>query len=409
MTTHKKHKIAIYHNHRYGGARRVIYEHARELNRRGYQIDEFSLSTATTDFLSLTPYIQSQRVFQYRTLPLISKRIPFLTPYIHAYQTIKNLKNMERVLRKVARAINQGGYDTVFIHDCPFVLIPPIISHVNIPNALYIHSIPFRYERLYWPRRLGNTLPERMKDRFYAPAHIWLSNYIHNMAIEHLDAASLVLTNSHFTKEQLFQKYEVTGYTLYPGVDTARFRPLDLECENYVLSVGKVDWNKGHRLVIEALSRINEAIRPQLIIAKTNNSPTPEEETLKRIALDKNVELIITHIRDDTLLAEFYNRALCVVCGYLVEPFGLTAIEAMACGTPVIAVSEGGLRETVINGVTGFLIDRKSVDFAHAIETLIEEPHLRRELSINAADIAQKNWSWTMVGEKLELILQQLC
>jgi len=72
-------------------------------------------------------------------------------------------------------------------------------------------------------------------------------------------------------------------------------------------------------------------------------------------------------------LRKVYQRAICTVCTSVAEPFGLTAVESVACGTPVVAVDEGGFRETV-SGCVGVRVTRHPLPMAMAITALITEP-----------------------------------
>ena len=84
------------------------------------------------------------------------------------------------------------------------------------------------------------------------------------------------------------------------------------------------------------------------------------------------------------------------------EPFGLSPLEAMACGTPVVGVNEGGVSETVIDGSTGKLVSRKATEFAKAIETLWSDSKLRRAYGSKARKYVKENWTWDKSVSNLE-------
>ena len=96
----------------------------------------------------------------------------------------------------------------------------------------------------------------------------------------------------------------------------------------------------------------------------------------------------------DEQLVNLYNRAKAVVYAPLLEPFGLVALEAMACGTPVIGVKEAGLRETVRSGETGILTERSETDFAQAVETLLSDERMLRSMSEQARTYVCRDWTW---------------
>ena len=102
-----------------------------------------------------------------------------------------------------------------------------------------------------------------------------------------------------------------------------------------------------------------------------NSCDQKEKEYLTHLALKKGVDLEIKIFITDDELITLYNKAKVFVYASYLEPFGLGVLEAMACGTPVVAVKEGGVREIVIDGMTGILVDRDEKLFADAVESLL--------------------------------------
>jgi glycosyltransferase involved in cell wall biosynthesis len=90
------------------------------------------------------------------------------------------------------------------------------------------------------------------------------------------------------------------------------------------------------------------------------------------------------------------------------EPFGLAPLEANACGLPVVAVAEGGVRETIIDGVNGFLVQHQPQMMAHAIQRLTQDKDLVACLSKNGLEIVQEKWSLNSAVERLERELTQV-
>jgi len=118
------------------------------------------------------------------------------------------------------------------------------------------------------------------------------------------------------------------------------------------------------------------------------------QEYLEAYAADYGVEFRIMMGVSDEKLVDLYNRAKALVYAPLLEPFGLVALEAMACGTPVIAVKEAGIRETVRSGETGILTERSEEDFAQAIETLLCDESTLRVMGKQARHYACHDWTW---------------
>ena len=98
------------------------------------------------------------------------------------------------------------------------------------------------------------------------------------------------------------------------------------------------------------------------------------------------------NVAEDNLI-KLYNRAKITLCGAVMEPFGLTPIESMACGTPVVAVREGGLRESVAHGRVGYLSDRDPMNFGRYIEELLVDDSLRESMGRNAREHVLNYWT----------------
>jgi D-inositol-3-phosphate glycosyltransferase len=96
----------------------------------------------------------------------------------------------------------------------------------------------------------------------------------------------------------------------------------------------------------------------------------------------------------------FYRAAdALVICSHT-ESFGLTALEAHACGTPVVATAVGGLREVVVDDRSGFLVEeRDATEFATRLKTLLSDSELRTEFS-SAAVNAAAGFSWDVAAEQ---------
>jgi glycosyltransferase involved in cell wall biosynthesis len=110
----------------------------------------------------------------------------------------------------------------------------------------------------------------------------------------------------------------------------------------------------------------------------------------------------------DQQLVELYNQALMTVYAPVREPFGLVAIESMACGTPVIGVNDGGLTETILDGQVGRLVARDEAVFAQAVEQLLRDDNLRDQYGIQARSQVLQQWTWDAALERLKTNFQRV-
>jgi len=247
-----------------------------------------------------------------------------------------------------------------------------------------------------WRRRLDRIDP--LRNGYY---HLLVHEDVTSMR-----AATRVVTNSCFMRETLYRLYGVAPFVCYHGVDTERFRPLHLPRQNFVVSVGSIAPQKGYDFIIQSLALIPPASRPRLVLV--GNARLAEEESyLNGLAQRLGVVVEFRHLVGDEELIRLYNQALCTVYAPVMEPFGLVPLESMACGTPVVGIREGGVRETVMDGQTGLLVDREPAEFAEAVRQFLDHPRLVEEMGRQARVYVEQHWRWDCAIDALESHLQQ--
>jgi glycosyltransferase involved in cell wall biosynthesis len=179
-----------------------------------------------------------------------------------------------------------------------------------------------------------------------------------------------------------------------------------------VLSSGRIVRAKQHHLVIEAVALIERTQRPRLVIATPEHIEGLEDpcysEELIQLAKDRDVDLTVRYRPSQMELAGLYSRTLALILVPIMEPFGLVAIEAMASGTPVIGIKEGAIRESVIDGATGILVDRDADQIAAAITQLQQHKEVRAEMSKQAIEHVRAHWTWECTVTRYEEGVQEL-
>jgi glycosyltransferase involved in cell wall biosynthesis len=178
-----------------------------------------------------------------------------------------------------------------------------------------------------------------------------------------------------------------------------------------VLSAGRIVEAKQHHLVIEAVAAIPRTRRPRVVIATPESISHQEEPAyfvrVTELARTKDVTLEIRRNPSEADLVQLYNQALMLVFVPLMEPFGLVALEAMACGTPVVGVREGGVRESVIDGRTGMLVEREPDKLALAIDRLVQDRDLRNRQGEEAARYVKQEWTWSRSIDSYERLVEK--
>ncbi len=180
---------------------------------------------------------------------------------------------------------------------------------------------------------------------------------------------------------------------------------MGLDKDRFVLSVGALNPRKGFDFITRSLAQVAPADRPDLVIA-SNFSLDAERQYLSALAAQLNVRTTLLERVSDDELVNLYNRASFTVYAPVMEPFGLVPLESMACGTPVIGVREAGVRETVRDRETGLLVDRDEGQFAQAIQELVRDDSLTRDLGERGRQYVTKKWTWDVSVSRLEGFLK---
>ena len=406
----EKWRIAWVHNGDMGGSKRFAFEMVRNLTARGHVIDEFIVRTSVSnvDYLSLKPYVRTSS-----ELIMLKTDLSWLRPYIlGSYAQLGailwTMHKVKREFERLASVINATEYDFVHIDQWPNCRTVGILPYLRRPTVIYSHEPSLvRYEESSRGRSLGQNLFRKGLYTYLCDVTSKLSAHMFNRRdITQTKLAHIILTNSYFSKEVLFQRYGRHSKVCYAGVDCSTFGLATLPVEPMVLSAGRIVRAKQHHLVIEAVALIERAQRPRVVIATAEHIERLEDpyysEELIRLAKDRDVDLAVKYRPSQLELASLYSQALALVFVPIMEPFGLVAIEAMASGTPVIGIKEAAIRESVIDGVTGILVDRDAGQIAAAIIQLQQHTETRTEMSRQAVEHVRAHWTWECTIKRYE-------
>ena len=185
-----------------------------------------------------------------------------------------------------------------------------------------------------------------------------------------------------------------------------------------VLQLGRLVERKGIDTVIRALSRLTGAARQKArlyIVGGNSDAPnelaTPEIGRLRRVALDEGVASSVTFVgrRGRDQLQWYYSAADAFVTTPWYEPFGITAIEAMACGTPTIGARVGGIQHSIVDGETGWLVPPKDPDaLAARLMWLYEHPKAAAKAGQAGVARAYSTFTWQGVAEAMANAFQSI-
>lgn len=239
------------------------------------------------------------------------------------------------------------------------------------PNQLHIsycHS-PMRYiwdeaETYFEAAKLNKGLKKIVATK--------ILNYLRKWDLKTAQRPDYLIANSNYIAEKLKRIYNRNSTVIYPPVDVDKFECVNNKDDYYFVASRLVPY-KRIDLIVEAFSQMPDK---RLVIAGTG----PELNKLKSNFL-VNVEFI--GYQDENSLKELMQKAKAFVFT-AEEDFGIVVVEAMACGTPVIALNKGGTAETVVDGKTGILFENQNVeDIKNAVRRFesIEDSFNHNEIS----------------------------
>ncbi len=397
-------KVAVWHNFGSGGAKRALYDQVVGLQAQGHHVEVWCPPSADRSFLSLGAMAPEH------VLPLGPFELPRVDRafYSRLGAMAKQLERFHAVnvhARLAADEINATGADVVLTHICQWVAAPPLARYLTRPSVLFLHE-PYRFlyeasPTLPWPAEAdpsGGTLA-KLRRFLGSSARLHPHRVQAREERESVLAFNRVLVNSRFSRESALRAYGVDAHVCYLGVDAARFANAKGPRTPIVLSVGQFSPLKNPAFVIDAVARTRT--RPTLRwIANTINDQAFARQ-MRELADSRGVAFDLrVNVSEEELIGHYQQAAVFAYAPRL-EPFGFAPLEANACGLPVVAVAEGGVRETIVDGENGLLVDDPQA-MAAAIDALVESPDRARALGQRAASLVRDRWTLDAAAARLE-------
>lgn len=287
---------------------------------------------------------------------------------------------------------------TIALFHSPDFVLPPVWG--RIPTLLTVHDLSFEY------------YPETFTDS--------LVRYLKRVVPWSVGRASHILADSRWTKRDLISLYQTPAEkitVLYSGVNE-RFCPVrdqtdlalvrqkyHLGDEPYIFTVSTLQPRKNHMMLIRAFASVAAEIGHSLVIAGGKGWLYEEMMAeIERLGLINRVRF--TGFVEDEDLPALYSGASCFVFPSLYEGFGLPILEAMACGTPVIASNASSLPE--VSGEAALQLSPFDGDaWAGELLSLVKDEHRQRRLS-EAGLARARRFSWRNAARQLLEVYDQL-
>ncbi len=383
-----------------GGMNVYVRDLGREFSRRGIEVDVYTRSQDPT-MPRITELAENGRVIHIKTgpeRPYNKNKI-----YNHLPEFVTNVKTLNQ------------KYDIIYSHYWLSGVAAGALRQVwNIPIVQMFHTLA------EMKNRVAQTPAEREPEqRLNCEGEV--------MRFADRLVAATPLEKNHMTWQYgaLSDKIDVVP----PGVDLDRFKPLNRrEAKTYIgvppddkmiLFVGRIQPLKGIDILMQALALVRRR-EPELVknicVSIIGGDPNPDSEIerneferLKSLRADLGVGDLITFLgaKDQDTLVYYYSAAEMVVMPSHYESFGMVAIEAMACGTPVIASDVGGLSFSIENGFNGYLVPgRDPESLANKIVLLLKYRALLDQLSEQAKTWV-KRYSWVNIADEITEVFEK--
>jgi glycosyltransferase involved in cell wall biosynthesis len=236
---------------------------------------------------------------------------------------------------------------------------------------------------------------------------------LHRLLLQHIMNVSDIIASTSQAMAREAKRYtEKQVYVTPFGVDVEVFTPSspEEEANNEVLTIGttkKLRPHYGIATLIEAFTSLSRSYEnTRLLMVGGGNQENSVLSKVQQAGLMHRVQFVdaVPHIE----VPNYLRQMDVFVIPSLSESFGVAALEASACGVPVVASRVGGLPEVVLDGITGFLIppgDPSSL--TEALSTLIKSPDLREQFGQQGRAFVQEHYSWTESVDLMEQVYDQ--
>ena len=322
-------------------------------------------------------------------------------------------KFFDTALRNLAMAAAPLDTDVVHCHTWYTHLAGCLVKQLaGVPLVLTTHSLE--------PHRPWKA--EQLGTAYQA------STWVERTAYQNADG---VVAVSQSMRRDVHDLYEVPlerVRVIHNGIDLDEYRPtpgLDTLAQYgvdpavpFVLFVGRITRQKGIVHLVNAIRHLSPGTQVVLCAGAPDTPEIAKEMTdaVERArAATSNHIVWISEMLPKAKVIHLYTHAAVFVCPSVYEPFGIINLEAMACGTPVVASAVGGIPEVVDHGHTGLLVAPEALsstdvepahpeqfarDLAAAVNTLIADPSRREAMALRARERVEREFSWRSIARK---------
>lgn len=399
-----------------GGMNVMVRALAETLGKRGIQVDVFTRENDPSSIGQIKPLGTNARLIYLPAGPPAHLEAGDVYRYVPQFtRAVLDFTNHHHLV-----------YDIIYSHYWISGAVALALREAwQVPLVQMFHTLGQMKERIE-PRHNENLVP------LLPPT----PNQRVTVETQVMNASDCLIAATHAERVQMLMLYKADRRRieiLPPGVDLSRFKPMAMSEAKAHLGIkphqrlfvwaGRVEPLKGVDLICRALSILRKATPDMVnnvvvhVVGGDPTDNTPDNQELQRLQelcgelqLAEAIHFVGAKSQDELLY--YYNAAEALIMPSDYESFGMVALEAMACGTPVIASEVGGLAFLVKDGVTGYHVPtREPAALAERMYALLCDPHKRDEMGFAARETA-KQYSWNRIVDQLleifnDLVLEQ--
>lgn len=251
----------------------------------------------------------------------------------------KHFRNYLPLFPTAIESLDLSNYDLIISSSWAFA--KGIKKNKNQLHISYCHT-PIRYA---WDLYEEYTKPLNQPKKFLVQKTL---KYIRKWDKKTANRVDCFIANSNFVKKRIERIYNRNSTVIYPPADNKKFTLSTIK-EDFYLTAARLVSYKKTKLIVESFNKMPD--KKLIVIGKGE-----EYKILKKIA-KSNIQIL--GYQSDEKLIKYMQKAKAFIYA-AVEDFGIVPVEAMLCGTPVIALNEGGTAESVQDNITGVLFEKQT-------------------------------------------------
>ncbi|WP_432712349.1 glycosyltransferase [Pedobacter sp.] len=378
-----------------GGQNVYVGELAKQLAQMGYEIDVYT-RWEQAQLPKVMCYVPGVRVIHVQAGPIVQVPKEEILCFMDDFKQdmLSFIENEQLTYKLIHANFFMSGWVAMKLKEqlgIPFVITFHALGHVR-----RIHQ----KEQDHFPAERSSIEEEivQQADRIIAECP---QDFEDLQTYYHADASKLAVIPCGFNPAEFF-----------PIDQKASKRRLKINKDDFLLlQLGRMVPRKGIDNVIKALPFLQgkgKVVR--LVIVGGEDGDQEKDSEVSRLqslvsSLKLEKQVVFAGRKDRNQLRYYYDAADVFITTPWYEPFGITPLEAMACGTPVIGAAVGGIKHTVIDGKTGFLVPPHAPDqLAKKISLLLNNRELMEKMGKNALEHVHQYFTWQKVAEKMNAL-----